>query len=460
MTTMTMYLKKSVFFLCLMAISATIFAQSKKVVADKIIASIGDKIILKSDLDNTINDMERQGLDVPPNAHCLLLEQALGLKALVVQAERDSIPVNEAEVEGELDKRIRYFISQYGSKDVLEQIAGKSIFQLKEDFRPALTEQDLARSIRGKIVENVRITPKEVQEYFDSIPADKLPFYESELEIGEIVIYPKPGRELETYAMDQLKEYKKQVEEGTRKFETLASLYTDDPGSKETGGLYEVNRNEKQWDPIFLSKAFTLKDGQVSSVFKGKHGYHIIQMVSRRGDDATIRHILKIPQVSSIEISQAIEKLDSVRNLLVDGKIQFGEAVSKYSEDDNSKFTGGRLTGPDGSTVVTIDQLDKDLVLMLNQLKIGEYSKASEFTDMQGKKGVRIVNIVSKTEPHRENMREDYDRIAQRALEEKREETLDRWFHKSLPTFYIKISPEYKSCPEMDKWNPVVMAVN
>lgn len=453
-----MYLKKSFFILCLMATSVTIFAQGKKVVADKIIASIGDKIVLKSDLDNTINDMERQGLDVPPNAHCLMLEQALGLKAMVVQAERDSIPVNEAEVEGELDKRIRYFISQYGSKDVLEQIAGKSIFQLKEDFRPALTEQDLARSIRGKIVENVRITPKEVQDYFDSIPADKLPFYESELEIGEIVIYPKPGRELETYAMDQLKEYKKQVEDGTRRFETLASLYTDDPGSKETGGLYEVNRNEKQWDPIFLAKAFTLKDGQVSSVFKGKHGYHIIQMVSRRGDDATIRHILKIPQVSSNEINQAIEKLDSVRNLLVDGKIQFGAAVSKYSEDENSKFTGGRLTGPDGSTIVTIDQLDKDLVLMLNQLKIGEYSKAFEFTDMSGKKGVRIVNIVSKTEPHRENMREDYDRISQRALEEKKEETLDIWFQKSLPTFYIKVSPEYRGCPEMDKWNPVEIA--
>ncbi|MEO6683462.1 MAG: peptidylprolyl isomerase, partial [Ginsengibacter sp.] len=328
-------------------------------------------------------------------------------------------------------------------------------FQLKEDFRPALVEQDLAKSVRNKLVENVRITPKEVQEYFDSIPADKLQFYESEMEIGEIVIYPKPGRDLETYAMDQLRDYKKQVEDGTRKFETLASLYTDDPGSKETGGLYEVNRNEKQWDPIFLSKAFTLKDGQVSSVFKGKHGYHIIQMVSRRGDDATIRHILKIPQVSSIEIGHAIEKLDSVRNLLVDGKMQFGEAVSKFSEDDNSKFTGGRVTAPDGSTVVTIDQLDKDLVLMLKSLTIGEYSKPAVYTDLQGKRGVRIVNIVSKTEPHRENMREDYDKIAQRALEEKKGEALEQWFEKSLNTFYIRIAPEYKSCPEMEKWNPV-----
>ena len=233
-----MYLKKSFFLLFLITVSVATFAQGKRVVADRIIATIGDKIILKSDLDNTINDMERQGLEIPPNAHCLMLEQALGLKALVVQAERDSIPVNEGEVEGELEKRIRFFISQYGSKEVLEQIAGKSIFQLKEDFRPALTEQDLARSIRGKIVGNVRITPKEVQDYFDSIPADKLPFYESEMEIGEIVVYPKPGRDLETYAMDQLKDYKKQAEDGTRRFEVLASLYTDDPGSKETGGLY------------------------------------------------------------------------------------------------------------------------------------------------------------------------------------------------------------------------------
>lgn len=440
-----------------MAVSTILFAQGKKVVADKIIATIGDKIILKSDIDNSIHDMERQNMEVPPNADCLLLEQAMGLKALVVQAERDSIPVDETDVEATMDNRIRYMISQYGSKEILEQIAGKSVFQFKEDFKPIIRDQKLAEGERNKIVENVRITPIEVQAYFDSIPKDKLAFYESELEIGEIVLYPKPSRDLETYAMDQLKDYKKQAEDGTRKFETLASLFTDDPGSKQTGGLYELNRNDKQWDPIFLAKAFTLKDGQISNVFKGKHGYHIIQMVSRRGDDVTIRHILKIPQVSSIEVNLAIEKLDSVRNLLVAGKIQFGEAVDKYSEDENSKFTGGRIPAQDGGTNVTIDQLDKDLVLKLNTLKVGEYSKPAEFTDFQGNKGVRIVNIITKTEPHRENMKEDYDKIAQRALEEKKSEVLESWFQKSIPTFYIKIAPEYQKCPEMDKWNPVQM---
>ena len=446
-------MKKSVFTLFFVAITFTLFAQTKKVVADKIIATVGDKIILKSDIDNSIHDMERQNIDIPPNANCLLLEQALGLKALVVQAEKDSIPVSDEEVEADIDNQIRYFINQYGSKDIVEQIAGKSIFQLKEDFKQTFREKKLAQGERDKIVSDVRITPKEVQEYYEKIPKDSLLFYESQLEVGQIVIYPKPSRDLENYAMDQLKEYKKEVEEGSKKFEVLASLYTDDPGSKETGGRYEINRNEKQWDPVFLAKAFSLKDGQISNVFKTKFGYHIIQMVSKNGDDAVIRHILKIPQVSSIEVNLAKEKLDSIRSQLVNGTLEFGEAVAKYSEDDNSKFTGGRIPARDGSSFVTIDELDKDLVLMLNDLKVGEFSKPTEFADPTGKKGVRIVEILTKTEPHRENLKDDYDKVAGRAIEEKKNEVLDQWFEKHIPTFYIHIADDYKNCPEMQKWD-------
>ena len=446
-------MKKSFFTICFLFLIFSSFAQTKKVIADKIIATVGDKIILKSEIDNSVSDMQRQGVDIPANGRCLLLEQALGLKALVLQAEIDSIPVSEEEVEADIDNKIRYFVNQYGSKEIVEQIAGKSLFQLKEDFKQTFREQKLAQGERDKIVGDVRITPKEVQEYYETIPKDSLHFYESQLEVGEVVVYPKASRDLETYAIDQLKEYKKEVEDGTKKFEVLASLYTDDPGSKETGGKYEVNRNEKTWDPIFLAKAFSLKDGQVSNVFKTKFGYHIIQMVSRNGDDAVIRHILKTPQVSSIEINQAKEKLDSIRTRLVAGDLQFGEAVSKYSEDENSKFTGGRIPGRDGSTFLSIDQLDKDLVLMLKDLKVGEYSPATEFTDDRGKKGVRIVEIITKTEPHRENLKDDYDKVSQRALEEKKNEVLEQWFAKKIPSFYVNISDEYKTCPEMQKWD-------
>jgi peptidyl-prolyl cis-trans isomerase SurA len=450
-------MKKSFFTLCFLAITLASFAQPKKVIADKIIATVGDKIILRSDIENSIHDMQRQNMEIPPNASCILLQQALALKALVLQAEHDSLPVSDEEVNAVIDNKIRFFISQYGSKEVLEQIAGKTVFQLKEDFRPVIRDQKLAEAERDKIVGDVRITPNEVEAYYAKIPKDSLHFYESQLEVGQIVIYPKPSRDLENYAIDQLKEYKKEVEDGSKKFEVLASLFTDDPGSKENGGLYEINRNEKQWDPVFLAKAFSLKDGQISSVFKSKFGYHIIQMVSRRGDDATIRHILKIPQVSSIEINAAKEKLDSIRTQLMNGTLKFGEAVAKYSEDDNSKYTGGLISAPDGSgTFLTIDQLDKDLVLkdlIGKNLKVGEFSAPTEFVDPSAqKKAVRIVEIISKSEPHRENLKDDYDKVAERALEEKKNDALEVWFNKKIPTFYVNISKDYSSCPEMQKW--------
>ena len=445
-------MKKTCFLFLLMVSAFGLFAQTKKVMADQVIATVGDKIVLKSDIDNSISDMQRQSIDIPANAKCLLLEQALGLKALVLQAELDSIPVTQEEVDADIDNKIRYFINQYGSKEAVEQIAGKSLFQLKEDFRQTFMEQKLAQGERDKIVADIHITPKEVERYYDSIPKDSLHFYESQLEVGEIVIYPKASRDLENYATDQLKEYKKEVEDGTKKFETLASLYTDDPGSKETGGRYEINRNEKQWDPVFLSKAFSLKDGQISNVFKTKFGYHIIQMISKNGDDAVIRHILKIPQISSVEIAEARQRLDSVRAKLIAGNIDFGQAVAKYSEDENSKFTGGRIPARDGTTFLTIDQLDKDIVVMLNSLKIGEYSQPTEYTDERGKKAVRIVEILDKSQPHRENLKDDYDKVAARALEEKKNDVLEKWFTKKIPTFYVEIADDYKSCPEMQKW--------
>ena len=422
--------------------------------ADKIIATVGDKIILRSDIENSIHDMQRQNISVPPNASCLLLQQALALKALVIQAERDSLPVSDEDVDAEIDNKIRYYVQQYGSKEILEQVAGKTVFQLKEEFKPVVKDQKLAAAERDKIVGGVRITPKEVEAYYSKIPKDSLHFYESQLEVGQIVIYPKPSRDLENYAIDQLKEYKKEVEDGGKKFEVLASLFSDDPGSKDKGGMYEINRNETQFDPVFLAKAFSLKDGQISNVFKTKFGYHIIQMVSRRGDDATIRHILKVPQVSSVEINAAKEKLDSIRTLLVDGKLQFGEAVSKFSEDDASKFTGGLITGPDGqSTLLSIDQLDKDLVLRLKDLKVGEYSSPEEYMDpASGKKAVRIVEIKSETQPHRENLKDDYDKVAQRALEEKKNQALDDWFAQKMSGFYINVSKDYASCPEVKDW--------
>ena len=201
-------MKKFYLTALLSLVFVSLFAQTKKVLADKIIATVGDKIVLKSEIENSISDMQRQNIEIPDNAKCLLLEQALGIKALMLQAEKDSLPVSDEEIDAEIDNKVRYYINQYGSKDILEQIAGKTIYQLKEDFKQTFREQKLSQAMRNKIVDDVKITPSEVKAYYETIPKDSLYMYESEVEIGQVVVYPKASRELETYAIDQLKDYK------------------------------------------------------------------------------------------------------------------------------------------------------------------------------------------------------------------------------------------------------------
>lgn len=428
-------------------------AQSARVLADKIIAIVGDKIVLKSDLVNYIDDMKRQGNDVPANAECLLLDKMMQDKALILQAEKDSLPIGDEEVEAELDQRVRYFIMQYGGKEAFEQIAGRTVYQVKEDFRKSIKEGRLAKSMRDKIVEYVKITPNEVKDYYEKIPKDSLPFYETELIIGQIVVHPKAGRELEKFVQDELLDYKKQVESGQKTFETMARLYSEDPGSKQIGGRFELNKADKSTDPDFKNAAFRLKEGQISPVIKSKFGYHIIQMVSRNGDDAVVRHILRIPQVLDEDIVEAKQKLDTVRSKLIAGTITFGEAVEKFSDDQNSKFTGGILPGQ-GGNYVTIDELDKSLVADLGKLKVGEFSQPLVYKDEQEKQAVRIVYLQSKTAPHRENLRDDYDRVSQRAISEKRDKTVEKWFVSKLPTYYIMVDKDFQECEEVRRQFP------
>lgn len=431
--------------------SCAAWAQPKKVVADKIIAIVGNKIVLQSDIENNLQDMARQGMDIPENARCFTLEQNMGIKALVLQAEKDSLPVTDEEVDADIELQIRQFIQAYGSKDELEKVAGRSVYQLREDFKEGFRERKLAASMRNKIVENIKITPNEVKAYFEKIPTDSLPLYESEIEVGQIVRYPKASREAEEYAIEQLAGYKKLIEGGSRDFKTIASLYSEDPGSKERGGMYEVNRTQKEMDPTWMAKAFTLKQGQVSSPFKTRFGYHILQMDNRVGDDAVVRHILKVPQVTQIEIAEGVKKLDSVRANLIAGKIDFGTAVNKFSDDEASKFTAGMIQGKEGN-FLSIDQLDKDVIPVLRNLKVGEFSQPFQFTDERGRKGVRLVYLKSQTEPHRENLKDDYSKIAQRALEDKKERAIEKWFHEHINNYYIMIADEYKTCDVMQKW--------
>ena len=436
------------FFSCTILVSV---AQPKqKVLADKIVAVVGDKIILKSDIDNSLSDMIRQGVELPPDAKCLTLEQMMGVKALVLQAEKDSLPVSDEEVETDIENRIRYFINAYGSKDELERVAGKTVYQLKEDMRGPIKDQKLATAMRDKVVSGIKITPNEVKAFFEKIPADSLAYYESEVELGQIIMYPKASRDAEEYALSQLVDIKNQIE-GGKDFRNMAILYSDDPSAKQNGGQFEINRTQKDFDPIWMAKAFALKEGQISSPFKTRFGYHIVQMVSRAGDDAIVKHILKTPQVTQIEMNEGLSKMDSVRANLISGTIDFGTAVDKYSDDEMSKFTGGMIQGPNG-TFLSIDQLDKSMIPIYQKLIVCEYSQPTEFTDERGKLGIRIVYLKSQSQPHRENLKDDYSKIANRALEAKKDQAIEDWFRKKITGYYIKIDDEYKNCDGMKKW--------
>ena len=238
--------------------------QSKKILADKIIGQVGDRIILRSDIFNAIADYKRQSQsDLPPNPECAFLEGQLIQKALILQAEKDSIPINDESVDADIDQRVRGAIRELGSVQALEDVYGKSVNQLKEEFRTSIKERKMADEMRRKVVDKLTVTPNEVKAYFDKIPKDSLAYYESELELLQIIAEAKADKGVDDYIIKQLYEYKRQIESGLKKFEQVAQSVTEDPGSKQSGGYYAVNRNDKFWDPTFLSTVFKL----VSIVF-------------------------------------------------------------------------------------------------------------------------------------------------------------------------------------------------
>ena len=286
------------------------------------------------------------------------------------------------------------WISEFGilstrlaAQEELEEMAGKTIYQIKDDARESVKENKLAAAMQQKIVSSVKITPTEVKAFFDRIPKDSLPFFESELEVGQIILYPKASRDLEQYIISEMNNYKKQIETKIATFEQLAQRYSEDPGSKERGGKYQINRNEKTWDPAFLSASFRLKNGEISAPVKSeKFGFFLIQMVERRGDDADVRIILRTPPVTDAEIKQSMSKLDTVRSKVVAGSLTFNEAATKYSDDESAKYAGPFLLNRDGSPYVTIDQMDKEMVAMLGKMKVGDISQPTPFTGDAGKK--------------------------------------------------------------------------
>lgn len=423
---------------------------------DKIAAVVGkNRIILQSEIDVQVASAKQNDPNADETAlKCDIMEQMILQKMLVEQAERDSLVVGEEEVEAALDNRVRYFVGIFGSKEKLEEVSGKTVFQLKEEYRDMTRENMMAERVQSQILQNVKITPGEVRAFFNTIPADSLPFFPAMVEMGQIVINPPTNPELDLYARNKLDGIRKEIVVDKKDFETMAGIYSDDPGSRNNGGRYDgISRKGGGWAPEFVAAAFKLQNGEVSPIVKTQFGYHIIQMIKRRGDEADVRHILIKPEHTSADYKAAFLKLDTVRSELIAGKLGFQEAVGKYSQDEMSNRTGGMIVDPQtNATLMEIDKLDPAIALMVDTMKVGSYSQPQVFDNGRGDRSCRIVFLKNISKPHKANLVDDYARIQEIALQQKKSKKLQDWVTEKTPSYYVKVEPEYLSCEQLKKF--------
>lgn len=413
---------------------------------DGVIAVVGQKIILRSDLETQILHMKAQGTKIKDDTRCQVFEEILYQTLLLNQSELDSIEVPEMQVESELNRRISLFEDQMGGKTQLEEYYAKSFAEIKEYFRELVRDQMKTQRMQAKITENVKVSPQQVKEFYKEIPKDSLPLIESELEISQIVIYPEIKDAQIKKIKDDLKEYKQRVEKG-EDFTVLASLYSDDLGSAENGGeLGWVRRGDLV--PEFSEAAFALQnEGEMSDIIKTDFGYHLIQFIERKGTKIRVRHILRIPKALTSENIIAKKKLDSIATLIRKGHYTFEAAAEKFSQDENSKQNGGILINQyTGMTKFKSGEIDPSTNYILKQLKVGEISDPFENRSTRGKSEIKIIRIKSRTEAHIAEFKTDYQKISDLALEAKKKIVVDDWIREKQKTTYINIEPEYRKC--------------
>jgi len=427
------------------------YTRAQDTVVDGIVAIVGGHMILKSDVETQYMQYRAQGniSGSPQRVKCQILENMLFMKLLYHQSEVDSLEVTETQVEGEMDRRMRYYVAQAGSVDRLEEYYHKSLLEIKADMHDLIKEQILVEQEQNKITEKVNVTPAEVKAFFRKIPKDSIPEVGAEVEIGIISRAPDITEAERNAAREQLAGLKQRIENGDD-FATLAILYSEDPGSAKQGGeLGMFQRGDMR--PQFEAAAFRLKPGEVSDIVETEDGFHLIQMIERRGDFINVRHILIQPKVSPVELNKARIFLDSIASLIQSKEITFEEAVLKFSDDPN-KNNGGMLLNPaSGSARFEISEVDPKIFFVIDKLKEGEISAPVKWED-RGKNQYRIYYLKSRTIPHYANLEGDYARIQQWALDKKKIEFIENWIDKKAEDTYVEIMPPYNDCTFDRKW--------
>ncbi|HHW58847.1 MAG: peptidylprolyl isomerase [Bacteroidales bacterium] len=446
-------------FLALFIIVASfisLFSQSQPPqVLDKIIAIVGNKIILKSEIEMYVQQMLLSGeIDKSirtDELSCEILEEMLLQKLLLMQAEIDSIEVSDEQLDNELDRRIRYFTTLFGNIQELEKYYEKTVLELKEELREPLREQLLIMTMNDKLLSNVNITPSEVEKYYKKLPEDSIPIIPAQWELGVIAIKPTLSQEEKNILISKLQDIKKRIEDGAD-FEVMARLYSEDPATAKNGGATGYF-TKGIMEPSFENTAFSLtKPGEISPIIETSYGFHLLQLIDRKGEQVNVRHILIRKQPSNQSIQLANKKADSIYNLLINNEITFEEAAKKYSYLEGELTQGGLILSSSGGFTLTSNDIDPKYFPILDTMKNSKYSKPFLYLEADGSPTYRILWLKNYIPPHKASLKTDYFLIQLQALEEKKRQALEKWVTDRLKDVYVKIDIEYHGCDFKHPW--------
>ena len=439
-----------------LVILSTIVLAQKGDIIDKVVGVVGEEIILKSEVETQLLQYIQSGAPTTIETRCNLYEDIMYQKLLLHQSKLDSIEVGEDQIESEMQRRLAYFISQIGSEKKLEEFYNKSILEIKAEFHDVIRDQILVQMMEQKIMDGIELTPSEVKNYFKNIPKDSLPYINSEVELAQIVIKPKISDREKEVAKIKIDGYRKDILAGLSKFEVIATLYSSDPGSAAQGGSlgYMLLDN---FVPEFADAARKLKVGDLSEVIETEYGYHIMEVLNRRGEEYEIRHILLSPKVNPYDLVKAKNQLDSIASLIDEiDTLNFGIAATLFSDDEETKQNGGRLinymTGASKFDMAQLGQMDATLSFTIDKMEEGDISKPIATQLPDGSQAYRLVKIMSRTDPHIVNMADDYQRIKEAAKVQKQAEKLSNWITKKAVKTYIKIDNTFSTCEFENNW--------
>lgn len=415
-------------------------------VLDKIAAKVDDQIILQSDIALHKAQYQQQNFDSEGQLECLIIENLVTNKLLLAKAEMDSVQVSESQVEQQLNARMSHFISQIGSKQKLEEYYGKPVYELKNELRSNLRDKLILQKMQSQITQDISITPSEVKAYFQSLPEDSIPYYSKEVEVGQIVRVPKIGEDQQLAVKSKLRRIRNKIQNDEASFAAMARKHSEHESTAGSGGelgFWEMGTMLPEIDKSVSS----LEPGEVSGIIKTKLGYHLVQLIERRGNEYNARHILLSPSISSKDVQKTRHFLDSLKTAIDSGKVEFGTAAKKYSEDEQTKSNGGLiLNEKTGSSKIPSQELDPKIFFIIDSMKVGQISEPVKFVNNKGEEAYRIIYYKSKTEPHRANLDQDYEKIRKEALQQKRQKVIRNWFKKSRSEVYIELDPEYSDC--------------